>query len=269
MSLWILTVESWAAHLRAAGRPESTIYLRTYHLRRLSKAMGALGPWEVTADDLSQWASEQRWSTETRRSVRSSVRSFYTWARATGRTTHDPAEGLARVKPSEPEPRPTPEDAYRLALAAAGPRERLMIRLAAELGLRRAEVAKVHARDLEKDLVGTTLRVVGKGGRVRRVPMPEGLAATLREHCAGGWAFHSEHGGHLTPAHVGRLVSRLLPQGITMHSLRHRFATRAYAVATDLLTVQTLLGHSSPETTRRYVQLPDDSLRRTVLAVAA
>lgn len=99
--------------------------------------------------------------------------------------------------------------------------------------------------------------------------MPDGLAAALRATCDGGWAFPSDRGGHLTPAHVSRLVGRLLPPGVTMHSLRHRFATRAYAVATDLLTVQALLGHASPSTTLRYVQLPDDGLRRTVLAAAA
>lgn len=54
----------------------------------------------------------------------------------------------------------------------------------------------------------------------------------------------------------------------TPHPLRHRFATRAYAVDRDLLAVQTLLGHASPVTTRRYVAVPDESLRRTVLSVA-
>ncbi len=266
-SEWITALDAWAAHLRAADRPSGTIYLRTYHLRRLAVET-RLDPWEVGEDDLAAWAAGQGWSRETRRSVRSSVRAFYGWAVASGRTTHDPSGGLGPVKPAEPAPRPTPELEYQQALAEADSREHLMLRLAAELGLRRAEVAQVHARDLEHDLLGWSLRVLGKGGKVRVVPMPTGLALALREQCAGGWAFPSERGGHLTPAHVGRLVSRLLPAGTTMHSLRHRFATRAYAVDRDLLTVQALLGHSSPETTRRYVRLPDAALRRTVLAAA-
>lgn len=264
---WATVIDAWAAYLRAADRPTGTIYLRTYHLRRLATETG-LGPWDVTADALAAWAGGHDWSRETRRSVRSSVRAFYGWAVSSGRTTQDPSHGLGTVKPSEPAPRPTPDNEYQRALAEASGRERLMLRLAAELGLRRAEVAQVHARDLEHDLLGWTLRVRGKGDKVRQVPMPTGLAIEVRETCAGGWAFPSERGGHLTPGHVGRLVSRLLPTGTTMHSLRHRFATRAYAVDRDLLTVQALLGHSSPETTRRYVKLPDTALRRTVLAAA-
>ncbi|MDQ2740537.1 MAG: site-specific integrase, partial [Actinomycetota bacterium] len=58
------------------------------------------------------------------------------------------------------------------------------------------------------------------------------------------------------------------PDQWTMHSLRHRFASRAYAVDRDVLTVQDLLGHASPATTQRYVQLPDDAKRRLIEAVA-
>lgn len=59
-----------------------------------------------------------------------------------------------------------------------------------------------------------------------------------------------------------------MPAGVSMHKLRHRFATRAYAVDTDLLNVQALLGHASTGTTRRYVALPKAGLRRTVLTAA-
>jgi integrase/recombinase XerC len=47
-------------------------------------------------------------------------------------------------------------------------------------------------------------------------------------------------------------------------TLRHRFATVCYAGERDLLAVQTLLGHSKPETTRQYVLIPDKSLRAAV-----
>lgn len=54
-----------------------------------------------------------------------------------------------------------------------------------------------------------------------------------------------------------------------MHQLRHRFATRAYSVDRDVFTVQELLGHASPATTRRYVLVPRSALRATVKAVAS
>nr|WP_232848073.1 tyrosine-type recombinase/integrase [Occultella kanbiaonis] len=60
-----------------------------------------------------------------------------------------------------------------------------------------------------------------------------------------------------------------MPDGVSTHTLRHRFATRAHAVERDLLSVQQLLGHASPSTTQRYVLVQPDALRRTVLAIAS
>lgn len=54
-----------------------------------------------------------------------------------------------------------------------------------------------------------------------------------------------------------------------MHTLRHRFGTRAYALTSDLLLVQDLLGHSSPSTTRRYVAGNPQRARAAVEALAA
>lgn len=264
---WACAIDAWATAQRAGGAPETTLSTRTYHLRRLAAAMGTIEPWEVTADDLIDWTGRQVWAGETRRGYRNSFRAFYSWAIDTGRTDVNPALGLPRVKPSSPNPRPAPDRVYREALLAAGRRERLIVRLAAEMGLRRAEVAVVHSSDLIEDLAGWSLRVHGKGGRTRVVPLPPSLAAELRA-LPPGWAFPGRDRGHLSPRWVGKLVTRLLPDEWTMHTLRHRFATRAYAVDRDVFTVQELLGHASPATTRVYVQPPDDARRRLVHAVA-
>ena len=57
--------------------------------------------------------------------------------------------------------------------------------------------------------------------------------------------------------------------GWTAHTLRHRFATRAYAGERDILTVQQLLGHSSIATTQIYTHIDDDELHRAVGAWAS
>lgn len=265
---WVDAIGAWRTALRSAGSPESTITTRTYHVARFARQHAATGPWHVTGEQLITWAGSHDWAPETRRSVRSSFRSFYRWAVDTGRTTDNPALALPRVRPSAPRPRPTPERVYRAALLAADRRERLIVRLAAEAGLRRAEVAQVHSRDLFEDLSGWSLIVHGKGGKQRTVPLPATLAAELRT-LGPGYAFPGNDNGHLSPRWVGKLVTRLLPDGWTMHSLRHRFGTLAYAVDRDVFTVQELLGHASPATTRIYVQLPDDARRRLVDAVSA
>jgi integrase len=264
---WAGAISLFLLTLRAAGRPPTTLYLRGYQLRRLAAALDC-APWEVTGDQLVTWLGSQGWGAETLRSWRSAIRGFYRWAHAAGYVEHDPALVLPSVKPSDPDPRPAPEEAYRLALARADDRLRLMLRLAAELGMRRGEVARAHADDLERDLTGWTLRVVGKGRRVRRLPLTDALAAAIRRQGRDGYLFPGNIDGHLSPAWIGKLVSRALPGAWTMHKLRHRFATMAYSVDRDLVTVQELLGHASLVTTRRYVRPPEDAARRLVAAVA-
>ena len=241
-------------------------------MSRVGRELHAADPWKVTGEELLEWfARYTDWSRDTRRSYRSSCRAFGDWAVQTGRTDRNAALVLPAVRASAPRPRPTPEAAYRRALELAPARETLMLRLAAELGMRRGEVAQVHRRDLVEDLLGWSLLVHGKGGRPRLLPVPDELARRVRVAVlagAGGWAFPGRVDGHLSAHYVGKCVSELLPEGVAMHSLRHRFATMAYRQDRDLLTVQALLGHASPETTQRYVAAPSEALRRTVHAVA-
>lgn len=246
--------------LRAGDRPLTTINLRCYHIARLGRTHDLL---EVSGQDLITWMASHDWGTETLRSYGASFRGFYQWTHHSGLTPTNPALDLPRVRTRPGIPRPAAEEVITAAIAAAEPRVRLMIRLQAQAGLRRGEVARVHSRDLHQDLDGWSLRILGKGDRERMVPLQRVLAAELRA-LPYGWAFSSPAGGHLTPAHVGKLVSRALGPGVVPHQLRHRFATRVYAVDHDLLTVQQLLGHSKPETTAIYTQAPTGAKRRMV-----
>lgn len=274
MSISEVEVNSWATWLRAVGRPETTIGLRTYHIRRTFREIET-DPFALDADDLIEWLSTKTWQPETRRSYIASLRAFYRWCQATGRRLDNPAALLPAIKLPRSVPRPTPDAIYRQAVVDANERVRLMIRLAAHCGLRRGEIAKVRREHVTQDLVGYSLYVVGKGGHMRSVPLTDSLARELLAH-PPGWIFTAEskfnpgrHGQPLTPEHVGRLVSGALPDGWTCHTLRHRCATVAYALERDLLAVQELLGHAKPETTRRYTQVPTDAIRRAVAAAAA
>lgn len=266
---WSDAVDDWLCALRAAGRPNSTTYLRGYQIERVGRELAPLSPWEVTGPVLVAWAGGHDWSRETRRSFRSALRGFYGWAHAAGLIPVDPSLALPGVRPAEPNPRPCPNQAYRAALAAAGSDRRvwLILRLGAELGLRRGEIARVHADDLIASRYGADLLVHGKGEKTRLVPVPPGLAGVIRLE-EPGYLFPGGDHGHLSAHYVGLLASRALPGAWTLHSLRHRFASVAFEIDRDLLTVQALLGHSSPVTTRRYVQIPSRRLRLTVESVS-
>lgn len=269
MAISDAALTSWATWMRAAGRPVSTIALRCYHVHRVMKEIET-DPWSLTTEDLVIYLGGKTWSPETRRSYRSSLRQFYAWAQATGRRQDNPAALLPTIKLPRGIPRPTPDLMFRAALAEADDRSRLMVQLAAWCGLRRGEIARVRRDDVLPDLIGHSLRITGKGGHERLVPLPEDLARTLLA-APPGWLFPSPHraGLHLTPHHVGKIVSALLPDGWTTHTLRHRCATVAYASTRDLRAVQELLGHAKPETTARYTQVPAGALRAAVTAAAA
>jgi integrase/recombinase XerC len=222
-----------------------------------------MNPADVDGDQLRAWFAGKEWRPETRRSRRTTLRHFYRWLIEAGVVTVNVAERLPRVKPATPIPRPAPNLAVTTALANATPRERLMVRLAREAGLRRNEVAVGHTRDLVEDLEGWSLIVHGKGARDRLVPLTESLAAELRAMPAG-YFFPGDVDGHLSAQWVGILVARLMPGAWTMHTLRHRFATEVYDVSHDLAATQDLLGHASPATTRVYVASDRRRLRALV-----
>lgn len=274
---WQLPIADYLAEQAAAGRPRQTIDLRWSHLTRTARAMRC-APAEVTTGSLIRWfKTEQQWSLETRRSVRTTLRSFFAWALEHGITQDNPALGLPRMKPVRAVARPAPDYAWKLALAGSGPRVRLMVRLAGEAGLRRAEIAQVHTRDLIEGPCGAELLVHGKGNKQRIVPLSDELAALIRAGAGGhtpnlpskGFLFPGREDGHLSPRYVGKLIGAVLPDHWSTHTLRHRFATRAYRGTRNIRAVQQLLGHENVHTTERYTAVDDHEMRAAMMAAAS
>lgn len=267
---WACEIDGWLTALQGAGRSPETVAARRQQLRMLARWAGRRGPWSLSTDDLLTWMSTRDWSRERRRSVRSTLQGFYRWAHGSGRTEHDPACGLPKVRPALPRPRPCDDAVLQAAVRAAPARDVLMVRLAAECGLRRGEVAQVHTRDI---IAGSkrgqfTLVVHGKGSKEREVPIPELLARDLLRR-PRGFIFPGRMNGHLSARWVGRVIGGWLDRGYTMHSLRHWFASTSYDETKDLLALSELLGHASPATTRLYVKTSDARARDVVGAASA
>jgi len=64
------------------------------------------------------------------------------------------------------------------------------------------------------------------------------------------------------------ICSELLGEHVTLHMLRHRFATRAYRATRNIRAVQRMLGHSSLAITERYLECDDDEMRAAMLGAA-
>lgn len=258
---WTDAIAAWDTELRSAGKSSETRYTRTYHLRRLGHDHSSVDPWHITRQHLVDWMGAHDWSAETRRSYRSSLRMFYRWAQAAGHIKADPAHTLESIPVPRAMPRPAPNDVVDDALRSIDLRVRLMILVLVFTGMRRGETARLHTNQLERDLHGWQLRVIGKGGHERVIPIEDSLAASIRM-LPQGWVFPGQINGHLSPHYVGKLVSRALGPGWTAHTLRHRYASLAYSVERDIRAVQELLGHASVKTTQIYTYVPRESMRR-------
>lgn len=266
---WADAITGFRRELLALGRLPGTIRLRLYWVIRFAEDHRVLHPWsEVTRSVIVDWLAAGKWELETRRSVVAALRQFYAWGHDAELAELNPTAKLPSIAMPPPNPDPAPDDVIRDALSAADLRDALMVMLAAFLGMRREEVARVHRRHLFRRLGGGNtcwyLRVRGKGNKVREIPVPDGLAELILAQ-GPGYLFPSRARGfaHLTPDYVGRRISAALAGRWTAHKLRHAAASAWADAGLDLDELADLLGHASTNTTRRYVK------RRSARAEAA
>jgi integrase/recombinase XerC len=159
-------------------------------------------------------------------------------------------------------------------------RDRAMLELAYSCGLRCEEIVNldVGAFDHESERV----RVLGKGGKERLLPVGEPAQRALERYEAKGRhvlatdpaqqaLFLSKSGRRLSNSDVTRRLGlwvreAALAGGVSPHSLRHSFATHLLEGGADLRTIQELLGHSSISTTQIYTRIDATRLREAYAA---
>jgi site-specific recombinase XerD len=164
---------------------------------------------------------------------------------------------------------PLDDAALRRILDAASVRDRAIVLLMLDTGLRLSEVAGMRPCDLRPD---GTAKVTGKGARERIVPVGavarQALARYLRQASSGdprAIAFRARGGGPLSARGVQQVFNRLklragIPGRCSPHQLRHTFA-RAYLVnGGDAFSLQRILGHATLDMVKRYVALADTDL---------
>ncbi len=183
--------------------------------------------------------------------------------------------------PKMPKRRPdvmTRDEVVRVLDAAPGAFWNAFFTAAYAAGLRRMEVAALAAQDI--DSRSGLIRVrCGKGGKAREVMLDPELLACLRTHWRalrltgpwlfpardpqGGWKDRPVTLGRATDAFREAVIAAGIKRRLTLHALRHAFATHLLEDGVDVFTLQQLLGHESLETTGLYTKIRTDRIRAT------
>ncbi|WP_091735472.1 tyrosine recombinase XerC [Phenylobacterium immobile] len=235
-------------------------------------ALGSVSPAEVRAWMAGLRRSDRPLSPRSLSQALSAVRTFH---RFLDRRLGVAADALLlvkgpRVKPGAPRP-VTEDQAFGLIAEAEFDiirddweiaRDQAVLTLLYGCGLRISEALSLKGADAD---LPDPLRMIGKGGKVRLVPVLEQVRQAVAAYVArlpfalerDGPLFLAKRGGALSPRHVQATVQGLrgrlgLPDSATPHALRHSFATHLLGAGADLRSIQELLGHASLSTTQRY-----------------
>lgn len=212
----------------------------------------------------------------------SALRTFYRWLEATDQVTNRALMQVAMPRIPHTLPKPlTVEKAAALVENETADEDWLSARDVAVMlllygaGLRISEALGIARRDAPAS-GRDVLRIIGKGGKERLVPILPVTQRAVERYLAlcpypldaTAPLFVGAKGGPLSPRIIQLAIARMrdelsLPDTATPHALRHSFATHLLAAGADLRQIQELLGHASLSTTQVYTEVD----RERILAV--
>jgi len=283
---------NWRRHLaHERGAADKTIEAYERDLRQFLIFLKARIGAPASLDDLAKidmrsfrafMASRRRAGVESRSLARSmsALRMFFRWLESSEIVKNRAIMGVALPKISHGVPKPlTVAKAADLVhvsrdgeIAWIGARDAAVILLLYGAGLRISEALGLALREAPVEGCDV-LRIVGKGGKQRMVPvLPVTQAAVMQylsllpyELDPDEPMFRGLRGGPLSPRIIQLLIEKLrdrlkLPATATPHALRHSFATHLLSAGADLRQIQELLGHASLSTTQIYTEVDRDRL---------
>ena len=243
---------------------------------------------ELTIGDLRSYLAarqQQNIQAESRSRAISAIRRFFHYLDQRGIAVSDCLDSLHLPKRAVPLPKALSENEAIETLAHIaeiartpwqGKRDYALFLLLYGAGLRLGEALSLSAQILP---MGETIRLIGKGGKPRMVPILPVIREAVADYIAycpyfsqiSGDSmnfplFVGARGGKLNPGVVQRQMRQVrrslnLPESATPHALRHSFATHLLGAGGDLRSIQQLLGHDSLTTTQRYTFVDQVTLR--------
>ena len=270
-----------------AGLRENTLSAYRNDLAQFAKWLSKRQPYLSKAsrsDVLAYLATSVKRGISAKSSARrlSTLRRFYRYLLRETLIDMDPTSEVASPVMGRPLPVSLSEDAVTRLLeapnvgTALGLRDRAMIEVLYATGLRVSELVGLALSELDYRSAGL-VRVTGKGGRERIVPLGEEALDWLRRYLSDSRpeildarlsdsVFVTRRGRSMTRQAFWQMIRRYskhagISAGVTPHTLRHAFATHLLNHGADLRSVQMLLGHADLSTTQIYTHVARDRLR--------
>ena len=284
---WIAAIESYRRELTTRQASPNTLRAYGTDLEELASwacAAGIADPAKLAYRQLRGYAAALGHRGLERATVArklAAARGLFEHMTRAGRATQNPAELLPSPRSDSRLPRVLDRDEVRTLLEripASKPldsRDKAMLELAYSSGLRCAELVALDLRSI--DFESETVRVLGKGGKERIVPLGEPAQRAVAAYVerarpalvAGAEEpalLVSKSGRRLSPSDVTRRLGAWVREAaiagrVSPHALRHSFATHMLEGGADLRSIQELLGHASISTTQVYTRVEPSRLR--------
>ncbi len=248
-------------------------------VKRFTAFLGR-SPDQATAEDLRRFQLHMRAEGSSPTTMNAAVSALrFLFGVSLGRS--DAEVGMTTVR--EPRKLPiilSPAEVARLLDAAPGLKYRAAFGVAYGAGLRAAEVVSLKLADIDSDPERMVIRVdQGKGRKDRYAMLSEPMLDLLRAWwlaaraggvmLPGGWLFPGQNPVNplttrqLSRAFHGAKAAAAIDKRVSLHTLRHCFATHLLEQKVDIRVIQVLLGHKKLDTTGRYTQVASKTLRAT------
>ncbi len=279
-------LQNWLAHQRAIkGAAENTltayqgdvIDFLAFITQHKAEPQGLRALSKISVTEMRAWMAHTRGTGVGARSLArklSAVKAFYKWLAE--REGFEPTAVLSTRAPKFQKklPRPVAADAARNLIDAiemqsqepwVAARDVAVVTLLWGCGLRISEALSLRGADAP---LPATLRITGKGGKERIVPVLAAAQVAVQDYVAqcpyaitqDTPLFFAVRGGALGPGAIQKVMARArmqlgLPSTTTPHAMRHSFATHLLNAGGDLRAIQELLGHASLSTTQAYTAI--------------
>ncbi len=275
------------------GLAPNTVEAYRRDLRRYASLLAGHGTTrlaEVTAADVAEFLATLREGDDEHAALAVSsaaraviaVRGLHAFAVAQGLAEEDPARDVPPPSPPGRLPKAITVSEVERLLAASGPpgvdprqlRDRALLEFLYGTGARISEATGLDIDELQLDPADPMVRLIGKGGKHRVVPVGSYAARALEAYLVRGRpalargvpaVFLNARGGRLTRQGAWGVLHAAAGRAglgeVSPHTLRHSFATHMLDGGADIRVVQELLGHASVTTTQIYTLITVDRIR--------